>query len=446
MLNTIKKIAGQIKNFAVKHKIISLIIFLFLLGSGYWGYSSLNGTSGINRYVLAEVTKGTIISTVSGTGQVSASDTISIKPEVSGKITYLNITKDKQIKSGTLLAKIESRDAQNAVDSAENDLANAKLSSTDVAGDAKDTLDTAYDSGLDALATTFKDLVTMKSDLDSMFLDSSYNGADGDIDYYLGFVSFYNTTSEDMSFWNNNAEQKYTDLQNKLDLAEETEWTINRSSDSSKIKSAVTTSYNSTKNFLDLIRQASNLTQRYQKLSDAKSLTTPISTSTTTTQMTSSSADITTLAKDVTSLQTAKSDISTAQATYSKISVNTQAQEISIQKYKNALSTAKENLAKYSIYSTIDGVIATTDDTIKTGDTVSSGTALGSIVTKNEVVELSVYQMNDQLYCLINFYIQIIREDNLLKKFDYVMLIIFEMPVISKTFLTVSFTLVNLSR
>ena len=68
MANKITKIFGAIKNFIFKHKIISLIIILCLLGGGYWEYTSLNNTSGQTRYVLADVTNGTIISSVSGTG------------------------------------------------------------------------------------------------------------------------------------------------------------------------------------------------------------------------------------------------------------------------------------------------------------------------------------------------------------------------------------------
>jgi len=394
MINKIRNKLSAIKNFVFKNKKISAIILIILLGCGYWTYSSLTNTNSVSRYVLATVEKGTIISSISGTGQVSASDQVDIKPDISGKITYINITKNKEIKAGTLLAQIESRDAQNAVEIAENDLASAKLSLTDINGDAKDALDTAYDAGLDALTTTYKNLASIKSNLDSMFLDSSYNGTDSDINYYLDFVSFYDEKTNDLSFWTTDAEQKYTDIQKKLDTVEEAGWTINKNSQSSQIESAVNDTYTATKTFLDLIRQTSNLTQRYQKISGAKSLTTPIPTTTTSTQITQLSSALSLLVSDTATLLTVKSDIIAQKETYSKVSVNTQAQNISIQKYENALLNAKDTLTKYYVYAPIDGIISTVDSTIKVGDTVSSGTALGSIVTKKEIIEISLNEVD----------------------------------------------------
>ena len=386
----LKKIIGASKIFILKHKIISLLMIVGLVIAGYYGYKSVNNTTEETRYILASAVKGMITTSISGTGQIESADSKDIKTETSGKVTYINIQKDKEIKAGTLLAQIDSRDQQKAVQSAENDLADANLSLTDIEGDAKDALDSAYDEGLDALTATFKDLLSMKSDLDTMFLDSSYNGNDSDIDYYLKFVSFYNTVSADMSFWNTSAEQKYTDLQKNLDLAEETGWTINKSSNASKIEGAVIENYNSTRDFLDLIRQTSNLVQRYQKLSDAKSLTTPIQTSTTTTQLATLSSDVTTLAEDVSSLSAAKSNIATKKETFSKVGTDIQSQNLDIQQYKNALADAKEDLAKCYIYALLDGVISEADSTIKIGDTVSSGTVLGSIITKSKIAKITL--------------------------------------------------------
>ena len=270
MINIIKKIASVIKVFTLKHKIISLIIILCLLGGGFWIYKSLTNNDGQTSYVLGAVAKGTIISSISGTGQVSAFDKIDVKPKVSGKIVYINIQKDNEIKAGTFLAQIDARDAQSAVQSAENDLDSARLSLTDINGEAKDALDAAYDKGLDALTTTYKDLASMKANLDSMFLESSYNGNDSDINYYLDFVRFYDEKTNDLSFWITDAKQKYSDMQKNMDTVEEIGWTISKNSQASQIENIVAETYNSVKIFLDLIRQTSNLTQRYQKISETK--------------------------------------------------------------------------------------------------------------------------------------------------------------------------------
>jgi RND family efflux transporter MFP subunit len=142
--------------------------------------------------------------------------------------------------------------------------------------------------------------------------------------------------------------------------------------------------------FLDLIRQTSNLVQRYQKIYVSENLTTSIAPATTTTQATQLSDALSLLVKDTTALSAAKTDITTQKQNFSKVSVNTQAQNLNIQQYQNALLDAKDNLAKYYIYAPIDGIISASDSTITTGDTVSSGTVLGSIVTKKEIIVISL--------------------------------------------------------
>ena len=385
----------KVKDFIFKHKIISGIIVLCLLGGGYWWYSASTNTSGVTRYVLAAATNGTIISSVSGTGQVSASNQIDIKPEVSGKIVYINIPKDQAVNAGTLLAQIDSQDAQKTVQSAENDLATAELSTQDVNGNAKDALDLSYSNGLNALTTTYNDLTSMKANLDAMFLQSSYNGNDDDIDYYINLVRFYDSSSSsELNYWTVGAKQTYTNAQNKLDTVEATAWTLSKNSPPSQIEDAINQSSDSVTAFLDLIRQTSDLVQRYQKVVLSKSLTTPIKSTITTSQATQLSSALASLISDTNALLTAKSDITAKEQAFSQVGVNTQSQNLNILQYQNALADAKDNLSKYYIYAPIDGTISASDTTVNVGDTVSSGAVLGSIVTNQEIIEISLNEVD----------------------------------------------------
>ncbi len=385
----------KIKEIVFKYKKTSIIIILFLLGGGYFWYQPIASNSGTNKYVLAEVAKATIVSSISGTGQVSASSQLDIKPQVSGNLVYVNITKNMSVKAGTLLAQVESRDAQMVMQSAQNDLASAQLSSQDISGTARDALDASYSSGLDSLTNTFNDLTSMKASLDAIFLQSSYKGSDSDMSYYLNFVKYYDSSSSsELSYWTTDAKQKYNDLQSKLDSIEEVAWTLNKNSPSSQIENAINQSYTANNNFLDLIRQASNLIQRYQKILLTQSLTTPISVSTTTSQATQLSSALALLVKDVTALSTAKTNITTQKQTYSKVGVNTQAQNLNILQYQNALADAKDALAKYYVYAPMDGIISSTDSTTKVGDAVSSGTVLGSMIANQNIIQLSLNEVD----------------------------------------------------
>ncbi len=389
-MNAIKNAAVKAKNSFLKHKKISAIVILCLLAGGYWWYHSSTTASAETRYVLAAAEKGTIISSVSGTGQVSALNQIDMKPEVSGKLVYLNMQKGTEVKAGTLLAQIDSRNAQKTVQSAENDLANAQLSTTDVKGTANDALSASYDSGLNALTNTFKDLATIKANLNSFFDQSSYNGADSDINYYLNFVKFYAGNSADLSYWNSDAKKKYDEMQIKLSAIQQQGWLLGKNSSPSQIDKSISDTYSVTEAYLDLIRQAFNLAQEYQNTLSSGSLTTPIKTATTSTQITNLSSAVSSLSTDTSALLSAKTDITAKEQAVSKIDVSAQSQNLSIQQYKNALADAKDALAKYYIYAQIDGVISAADTAVNIGDTVSSGTALGSIITKQQILEISL--------------------------------------------------------
>ncbi|BFT94211.1 MAG: hypothetical protein MNSN_08630 [Minisyncoccus archaeiphilus] len=107
------------------------IVALLLVGAGAYAAYSFNTGKSIaeeKSYVIGAVERGTIINSVTGTGQVAAYDGGDIKPSVSGKLTYLNIKEGDMVKKGQLIAMIDMSDAKKAVSDAETSLESAKLS------------------------------------------------------------------------------------------------------------------------------------------------------------------------------------------------------------------------------------------------------------------------------------------------------------------------------
>lgn len=118
----------NIFKYLLKHKIIIALLIIILGGGGYYFYSSKNKTVEAARYVLGKVEKGTVIATVSGSGQVSASNQVEIKTKASGDITIFNIKAGQEVKAGTLLAQINAKDEYQSIRDAEANLESAKLS------------------------------------------------------------------------------------------------------------------------------------------------------------------------------------------------------------------------------------------------------------------------------------------------------------------------------
>jgi len=161
---------SKFKVFIFRHKVISLIIILCLLAGGYWWYQSSNNTSGVVRYVLAAATKETIVSSVSGTGQVSASNQLSLSPGsgASGKIVYLNAVSGQKVSAGTLLLQLDTTNAEKTVRDAQANLDSAQISLQKLEGannltvpqnkqDATNTLNQDYQSGYNAVSSVFID-------------------------------------------------------------------------------------------------------------------------------------------------------------------------------------------------------------------------------------------------------------------------------------------------
>ena len=113
-----KNISPKKKNFFIRHKVISSVAALILIIGGYIIIKSLTTAPAQTQYVLSAVTKGTIISSVSASGQVSASNQIDLKPKASGTLVYVGVQQGQTVKSGALIAQVDTRSAQQAVQAA----------------------------------------------------------------------------------------------------------------------------------------------------------------------------------------------------------------------------------------------------------------------------------------------------------------------------------------
>lgn len=114
------------------HKIVSLIVLAVIIGGGYFSYQKINAKESTTTYTTAVVEKGMLISSISGTGQVSASNQVEIKPKVSGDLVLINVKAGQTIKQGDLIAQIDSRSAARSVSDAKSSLENTKLELEDL--------------------------------------------------------------------------------------------------------------------------------------------------------------------------------------------------------------------------------------------------------------------------------------------------------------------------
>jgi len=116
---------NKIFTYIKKHKIASVVLIV-ALAAGYYYYTSTKTTAAPIRYVLGTVTRGAIITSVSGSGQVAAVNQLEIKPTISADITSIKVKVGDKVKTGDVLATLDAADLQITARNQKNALATAQ--------------------------------------------------------------------------------------------------------------------------------------------------------------------------------------------------------------------------------------------------------------------------------------------------------------------------------
>src|ERR1700722_10743842 len=126
-VSSIRRYAASTWRWIKTHKKTVAAIVIVLLIGGYW-YHKTHQPAVPTRYVLGSVAQGTIVQTVSGSGQVSPLNQVTINPQASGQISEVLVKDGQEVSAGQALAYINATDEYNSVQSAKASLQSAQLS------------------------------------------------------------------------------------------------------------------------------------------------------------------------------------------------------------------------------------------------------------------------------------------------------------------------------
>lgn len=434
----IKKILKAVS----KHKIITAITIIVAAAGIYYFYNSLNGSTNQTSYVLAAVEKGTLITSVSGSGQVSASNQVDIKPKASGDILYIGVANGQEVKSGTLIAQLNTRDAQravndaeislesaeikldellagadaqsllqaeNAVAQAERDLEKAQENYDNIETDAEQTLKTAYEDGYSNVSASLFRLSDYIKDLQDVM--GPEIRPEENILYYKRILG------ENSIFIQKTLDDYYnaSDLYNKNSIffrevfSDSDRDTIYRLvNDTLKTAKAISLALESVRHMYDAIVVtdyshidiASEIEKMQPKIeSDLSSIVSTI---------TSINQTITTIDNTVKNtpgeikdsklaLESAQANLENKKLALEELRNGTDPLDIKIQRNtvaqkEAALLDARENLAASYIRAPFDGVA--TEVKVKKGDSVTSGTVIATFMTKQQIAEISLNEID----------------------------------------------------
>ena len=367
--------------FFTKHKVLTGITVVVIIVGGYFWYSATTAKPALTKYVTSAAMQGTLVVSVSDSGQVSSSNQANVQPQASGSLTYLGITQGKQVYAGQVLARIDDATAQKSVRDAQQNLDSQNLTYQTLVGsdplnpqnvqNAKDALAKAYTDGLTAVSNAFLDLPDAVTGLNQLLLNYAYN-LDPEI------VTYYNPANVDYQNVSIAYTKNFTEYRN-----------TSFSADPEKISSLISETYQTTVEASTAEKSALNLIEFYKNSYLTRNAS---ANSSANSQLTELEGYIGKTNSDLSSLLNAENTISSDKTAVTNAQLNIKSAQISLQQKQNALSDAQSNLADYTVTAPFSGTIAKV--AVQNGDAVSSGTTIAILIAKTFIAQVSLNEVD----------------------------------------------------
>jgi len=406
----------KITKFASQHKILSGIIIFIVILAGYFGNNYLNSLKGKETsYALAAVEKGTIVTSVSGSGQVSASNQLDIKPKVSGNVVYIGVKNGQEVAKGALLVQIDDTDAQKAVRDAEINLEDAQISlsklqlsqNSDIPklqyaiASAQNSLNQSYQNGFNEISNSFLDLPDIITGMRSILYDYTVkDNTQTNIEAYQDIIGKDNVPQ--FMPIKEQVIASFKAVSDKYDQTLSDYKNITRDSSPDQISTLI----NET---LDTVRIMSQAVKDEQNVldvvtSDIQQYQPPRAVPAIIVQYKSNiSGYISKLNSHISSLANVQNSIasngqslinvqSDLEASQSNNPLDLASQENTVKQRQAALQDAKDNLVNYYVRAPFSGIVSAVN--VKVGDSASGGGALATMITKQSVAEVSLNEVD----------------------------------------------------
>lgn len=377
----------KIKQWVFSHKKSSIFLILLVAFAGYKIAGSLNSQEGEVRYITARAEIGSIVSSITGTGQVSASNRVDVTSLVSGDIVFVPVKLGQSVMKGQTLASIDSRNAGRAVENAGLSLENAKISyekaqkqeSNQSDSSSISDLNKAYEDGYTAVSNAMIDIPDIVSGADSIFYDPSHSAYFGD----LNIISSAGQTALDYKYEAGRAfDQAKKDYEivfrvYKSTKASNREQLVSLVEDAESVVKKLHASLVAAYNTIDYVKQRITSENIPSQIATDKSAL---------------NSSITKLNNHINSFSNVLTAIEDARDSATEAALDLKTAELNVSKAEDDLRNAVEDLSNHSIRAPFDGIIGKVD--VKSGDRVSTNGAVVTIITDEKIAEVSLNEID----------------------------------------------------
>lgn len=149
----------KVKDFLKNHKILSIIILVVVVGVSYFFFKGK--TNAETRYVTRTVEKGGVVVSVSGSGQIESSNTVTINAKTTGDVVSVPVRVGQVVSNGTIIASVDSTDARIALETAKLSLDKLKKPNTLTVLQKENSLKKIYDDSWNNMSSFIADMNTI---------------------------------------------------------------------------------------------------------------------------------------------------------------------------------------------------------------------------------------------------------------------------------------------
>ncbi|MFA6251084.1 MAG: HlyD family efflux transporter periplasmic adaptor subunit [Candidatus Paceibacterota bacterium] len=359
----------KIKLFILSHKIVSLVALLIVIICGYFLIKSNKNSEA--SYTTASVERSNIITYVTGTGQIEATNTLTLKSGTTGDVTYVGVKVGDFVKKGKLIASVDSRDAKIALE-------NAKISLTKLIDDPdsltllqkENSVSESYNDGWNTASSFITEINSMIGDIKDV--------------YNIGFFNYENV-SKLSSVGKDKVdllEENYYELEKNIKEITKLYKSLSRASSEEEIMNLLNKSHESAKLLANNIKEMKATFDYMVNYLDYQDDAEAISTETDLNSWLDSSNNyVTDLLSSINSINENTESLNDILEGEDKLDIRSA--ELSVQSKQNAYNDC-------FVHAPFDGIIATL--TAKVGE--SSGSSIGTLITEQKVVTISLNEVD----------------------------------------------------